>query len=246
MAVVGIDRLTPANCFYCQLKLGIDAAKKAGGVCEAVVCYSGDVADPKKTKYTLKYYMDLIDQLIAEGIHILGIKDMAGLLKPQAATKLVSTSLFTSVSFNVLYRLIKAIREKYPDVPIHVHSHDTAGIAVASMLAAAAAGADIVDVAIDSTYKYFLSRFCMVTACIRHVWPDLPTFHGSRLWGFRTKQFGHGNSLRRHPSAEPVLDSSALVVLLFRGKCPGVRLQCIRPRNAGRPVHKPHGKRVEP
>jgi pyruvate carboxylase len=71
------------------LRLGIDAAKKAGGVCEAVVCYSGDVANPKKDKYTLKYYLDLIDQLVAEGIHILGIKDMAGLLKPQAATMFV-------------------------------------------------------------------------------------------------------------------------------------------------------------
>lgn len=71
--------------FFDQLKLGIDAAKKAGGVCEAVVCYSGDVADPKKTKYTLQYYLDFVDQLVTEGIHVLGIKDMAGLLKPQAA-----------------------------------------------------------------------------------------------------------------------------------------------------------------
>lgn len=69
-----------------QLKLGIDAAKKAGGVVEAAVCYSGDVADPKKTKYTLQYYLDFVDQLVGEGIHILSIKDMAGLLKPQAAT----------------------------------------------------------------------------------------------------------------------------------------------------------------
>lgn len=68
------------------MKLGIDAAKKAGGVCEAVVCYSGDVANPKKTKYTLQYYLDLVDQLVNEGIHVLGVKDMAGLLKPQAAT----------------------------------------------------------------------------------------------------------------------------------------------------------------
>jgi len=67
------------------MKLGIDAAKRAGGVCEAVVCYSGDVADPKKTKYTLQYYMDFVDQLVAEDIHVLGIKDMAGLLKPTAA-----------------------------------------------------------------------------------------------------------------------------------------------------------------
>lgn len=68
------------------MKLGIDAAKKAGGVVEAVVCYSGDVADPRKTKYTLEYYMQFVEELVQEGIHVLGIKDMAGLLKPQAAT----------------------------------------------------------------------------------------------------------------------------------------------------------------
>ena len=68
-----------------QLKLGIDAAKKAGGVCEAVICYSGDVADPSKKKYTLEYYLDLVEQLVKEGIHVLGIKDMAGVLKPEAA-----------------------------------------------------------------------------------------------------------------------------------------------------------------
>ena len=67
------------------MRLGIDAAKRAGGVCEAVICYSGDVADPKKTKYTLQYYLDLVDELVKEGIHVLGIKDMAGLLKPEAA-----------------------------------------------------------------------------------------------------------------------------------------------------------------
>ncbi|KAF9648897.1 pyruvate carboxylase [Thelephora ganbajun] len=116
-----------------NMRLGIDAAKKAGGVVEAAVCYSGDIANPRKTKYTLQYYLDFVDQLVAEGIHVLGIKDMAGLLKPQAAKILIG-----------------AIREKHPDLPIHVHSHDTAGIATATMLAAAAAGADVVDVAIDS------------------------------------------------------------------------------------------------
>jgi pyruvate carboxylase len=79
--------------------------------------------------------LEFVDQLVNEGIHVLGIKDMAGLLKPQAATILIG-----------------AIRKKYPDLPIHVHSHDTAGIAAASMLAAAAAGADVVDVAIDSKF----------------------------------------------------------------------------------------------
>lgn len=70
------------------MRLGIDAAKKAGGVCEAVVCYSGDVANPKEKKYTLKYYLDFVDELVTEGIHILCIKDMAGLLKPEAAKML--------------------------------------------------------------------------------------------------------------------------------------------------------------
>ncbi|KAH7913063.1 carbamoyl-phosphate synthase L chain, ATP binding domain-containing protein [Hygrophoropsis aurantiaca] len=119
--------------YFENMQLGIDAAKKAGGVVEAVVCYSGDIANPKETKYTLQYYLDFIDKLVQEGVHILGVKDMAGLLKPEAAKILIG-----------------AIREKYPDIPIHVHSHDTAGIAAASMLACAAAGADVVDVAIDS------------------------------------------------------------------------------------------------
>ncbi|WFD30850.1 pyruvate carboxylase [Malassezia sp. CBS 17886] len=118
-----------------SLKLGMDAAKVAGGVVEGTVCYTGDVANPvKHPKYTLEYYMELVDELVGTGnLHVLGIKDMAGLLKPAAARMLVG-----------------AIRAKYPDLPIHVHSHDTAGIAVASMLACAAAGADVVDVAIDS------------------------------------------------------------------------------------------------
>ncbi|KAG5340934.1 hypothetical protein C0989_012447 [Termitomyces sp. Mn162] len=116
-----------------SMRLGIDAAKKAGGVVEAVVCYSGDCASPKETKYTLQYYLDFVHELVAEGIHVLGVKDMAGLLKPEAAKLLIG-----------------AIRKAHPDLPIHVHSHDTAGIAAASMIAAAAAGADVVDVAIDS------------------------------------------------------------------------------------------------
>ncbi|KAL1918699.1 uncharacterized protein VTP21DRAFT_2721 [Calcarisporiella thermophila] len=116
-----------------NMRLGIDAVKKAGGVVEATICYTGDVADKQRTKHDLNYYLNLVQELVAEGIHVLGIKDMAGLLKPEAARILVG-----------------AIREKYPDLPIHVHTHDTAGTGVASMLACAAAGADIVDVAIDS------------------------------------------------------------------------------------------------
>ncbi len=93
-----------------SLKLGIDAAKKAGGVAEGTICYTGDVANPSKhPKYTLEYYLNLTDELVKTGIHVLGIKDMAGLLKPAAARLLVG-----------------AIRKRYPDLPIHVHSHDTA------------------------------------------------------------------------------------------------------------------------
>ncbi|EJD47999.1 pyruvate carboxylase [Auricularia subglabra TFB-10046 SS5] len=131
-----------------NMRLGIDAAKKAGGVVEAAVCYSGDVANPKKKKYTLQYYLDFVDELVAEGIHILGIKDMAGLLTPTAATMLVGS-----------------IRKKYPDLPIHVHSHDTAGISAASMIAAAAAGADVVDVAIDSM-SGITSQAAMGAVCL--------------------------------------------------------------------------------
>ena len=73
-----------------QMRIGIDAAKKAGGVVEAVVCYSGDVASPRETKYTLQYYLDFVGELVGEGIHVLGVKDMAGLLKPEAARMYVS------------------------------------------------------------------------------------------------------------------------------------------------------------
>lgn len=113
--------------------LGMEAAGNAGGVVEAAISYTGDVADPSRTKYTLDYYMNLAEDLMKAGTHILSIKDMAGLLKPKAATLLIG-----------------ALRDKFPDVPIHVHTHDTAGAGVASMLACAAAGADIVDVAVDS------------------------------------------------------------------------------------------------
>jgi pyruvate carboxylase len=115
-----------------QLEVGIKAVHKAGGVVEGTVCYSGDMLNPKK-KYNLEYYMDLVGKLVDLKIHVLGIKDMAGVLKPKAATILIGT-----------------IRKKYPDLPIHVHTHDSAGTGVASMVACAYAGADAVDAATDS------------------------------------------------------------------------------------------------
>ncbi|KAG4059916.1 hypothetical protein JG687_00001522 [Phytophthora cactorum] len=116
-----------------NMKLGIDAVGAAGGIIEAAMCYTGDVSDPTRGPYNLEYYLDFVRQLVAQGIHVLAIKDMAGLLKPQAAQILIS-----------------AIRNEFPDLPIHVHTHDTAGTGVSSMLEAAYAGADAVDVASDA------------------------------------------------------------------------------------------------
>lgn len=116
-----------------NLVVGMEAARKAGGIVEGAIAYTGDVADQTRTKYDLNYYVNLSDEVVKAGAHILCIKDMAGLLKPRSATILIG-----------------ALRQRHPDVPIHVHTHDTSGNGVASMLAAADAGADIVDVAVDS------------------------------------------------------------------------------------------------
>jgi len=131
----GIDifRVFDSLNYIDNLKLGIEAAGGAGGFVEAAICYTGDISDPKKGKYTLDYYLSYAKQLAELGVHSIAIKDMAGLLKPRAATMLVS-----------------ALRKELPDMPIHVHTHDTAGSGLASMLAAADAGADVVDVAIDA------------------------------------------------------------------------------------------------
>eukprot|EP00051_Salpingoeca_urceolata_P005548 m.74266 g.74266 ORF g.74266 m.74266 type:complete len:1183 (-) comp14420_c0_seq2:68-3616(-) len=116
-----------------NLRLGIDAAGQAGGVVEGCLCYTGDVANPGKSKYNLEYYMNLAEQLVSAGAHVLCVKDMAGLLKPEAATLLIGS-----------------LRQAYPDVPIHVHTHDTGGLGVTSMIACFKAGADVVDGAMDS------------------------------------------------------------------------------------------------
>jgi len=116
-----------------NLQVGMEAVGNAGGVVEAAISYTGDISDPSKTKYTLGYYQDLANELICSGAHVLCIKDMAGLLKPRAATILVD-----------------AIRQRHPHIPIHIHTHDTSGAGVASMINCAMAGADVVDLAVDS------------------------------------------------------------------------------------------------
>ena len=125
-----------------NMELGIKAAAASGGFVEAAICYTGDVTstDPDN-KYNLEYYLDYAKKLVDLGAHALAVKDMAGLLTPRAATLLVSE-----------------LRASFPDVPIHLHTHDTSGMGVASMFAGAEAGADIVDGAIDSMSGKFIEK----------------------------------------------------------------------------------------
>jgi len=117
-----------------QLEVSTKAVlERTQGLAEVSICYTGDISDPEKhPKYSLDYYLDLAKRIEDMGAHILAIKDMAGLLKPYAAEKLIT-------------ELKKSI-----DIPIHLHTHDTAGIQSATYLKAIEAGVDVVDVAIDS------------------------------------------------------------------------------------------------
>jgi pyruvate carboxylase len=110
----------------------MEAVQKSGRICEAAVCYTGDILDPRREKYSLKYYVRLAKELESMGAHILAIKDMAGLCKPYAA-----------------WKLVKTLKEEV-GLPIHFHTHDTSGINAASILKASEAGVDAADAAISS------------------------------------------------------------------------------------------------
>ncbi|MBP9563110.1 MAG: pyruvate carboxylase, partial [Acetoanaerobium sp.] len=114
------------------MEVAIDEVRAQGKIAEACICYTGDILDPKKTKYTLEYYVAKAKEIEKAGAHILGIKDMSALLKPYAAHKLI-TALKKEIS-----------------IPIHLHTHDTTGNGVATVLMAAEAGVDIVDTAFNS------------------------------------------------------------------------------------------------
>ena len=115
-----------------NMRVAMDAVVENGKLCEGAICYTGDILDPDRAKYDLKYYVIMGQELRDAGAHVLGLKDMAGLLKPAAARV-----------------LIRALKEEV-GLPIHFHTHDTAGIACASILAAADAGVDAVDCAMDA------------------------------------------------------------------------------------------------
>ncbi|WP_105033898.1 pyruvate carboxylase [Cryobacterium aureum] len=127
---VDIFRIFDALNDVSQMRPAIDAVLNTGtALAEVALCYTGDLLDPAENLYTLDYYLRLADQIVESGAHVIGIKDMAGLLRPSAAEKLVA-----------------AFRERF-DLPVHVHTHDTPGGQLATLLAAARAGADAVDVA---------------------------------------------------------------------------------------------------
>ena len=133
-AATGMDifRIFDSLNYLPNLRVAMEAVQETHGVCEAALCYTGDILDPKRDKYSLSYYVKLAKELERMGAHVLAIKDMAGLCRPYAAEKLV-----------------RVLREE-TGLPIHFHTHDTSGIAAASVLRAADAGVDVVDLALAS------------------------------------------------------------------------------------------------
>lgn len=133
-AAQGIDifRIFDSLNWLPNMKVPMEAVRRTHGVCEAAICYTGDILDPQREKYSLKYYVEMAKELERMGAHVLAIKDMAGLCRPYAAE-----------------RLVCVLREE-TGLPVHFHTHDTSGINAASILKAAEAGVDAADGAIAS------------------------------------------------------------------------------------------------
>ena len=133
-ALTGVDvfRVFDSLNWVENMRVAMDAVIESDKVCEGSICYTGDIQDPNRAKYDLKYYVGMAKDLEAAGAHVLGLKDMAGLLKPAAARALIG-----------------ALKDEV-GLPIHFHTHDTSGIAGATILAASDAGVDAVDAAIDA------------------------------------------------------------------------------------------------
>ncbi len=134
-----------------NMRVAMDAVVESGKICEGTICYTGDILDPDRAKYDLNYYVSMGKDLKAAGAHILGLKDMAGLLKPAAARVLV-----------------RALKEEV-GLPIHFHTHDTSGASAATILAAADAGVDAADAAMDA-FSGGTSQACLgsIVEALRH------------------------------------------------------------------------------
>ncbi|MEJ0092538.1 MAG: pyruvate carboxylase [Methylocella sp.] len=152
-AAGGIDLFRVFDCLNWveNMRVSIDAVCETGKLAEGAICYTGDILDPDRAKFSLDYYVGVAKELERAGCHILGIKDMAGLLLPPAARALV-----------------KALREEV-GLPLHLHTHDTSGVSAATVLAAIDAGVDAVDLAIDSM-SGATSQPCLgsIAAALRH------------------------------------------------------------------------------
>jgi pyruvate carboxylase len=138
-----------------NMRVAMDAVIEANKVCEGTICYTGDVLDPDRAKYDIKYYVGMAKELEAAGAHVLGLKDMAGLMKPPAARALIA-----------------ALKDAV-DLPIHFHTHDTSGISAASVLAAVDAGVDAVDAAMDA-FSGATSQPCLgsIVSALEHTERD--------------------------------------------------------------------------
>ena len=138
-----------------NMRVAMDAVLESGKICEGTICYTGDILDPTRAKYDLAYYVRMGKTLKQAGAHVLGLKDMAGLLKPAAARV-----------------LIKALKDEV-GLPIHFHTHDTSGIAASTVLAACDAGVDAVDAAMDA-FSGGTSQPCLgsIVEALRHTERD--------------------------------------------------------------------------
>ncbi|MDA7592530.1 pyruvate carboxylase, partial [Rhodobacteraceae bacterium] len=156
-AAKGIDvfRIFDSLNWVENMRVAMDAVLDTNKICEASICYTGDILNPERAKYNLQYYVSMAKELEAAGAHVLGLKDMAGLLKPAAATRLIQT-LKSEIG-----------------IPIHFHTHDTSGIAASTVLAASEAGVDAVDTAMDA-FSGGTSQPCLgsIVEALRHTSRD--------------------------------------------------------------------------
>ena len=173
-----------------NMRVAMDAVIDTGRICEAAICYTGDILDPDRAKYDLKYYVDMARQLQAAGAHVLGVKDMAGLMKPAAA-----------------HALIMALKDELT-IPVHFHTHDTSGIAGASVLAAAEAGVDAADAAMDAM-SGATSQPCLgsIVEALRHTPRDTGLDIArireiSRYWGQVREQYAAFEAGVQAPASE--------------------------------------------
>ena len=173
-----------------NMRVAMDAVIESGKICEGTICYTGDLLDPARPKYDLRYYLSMGRALRDAGAHVLGLKDMAGLLKPASASILV-----------------RALKDEI-GLPVHFHTHDTGGISGASILAAGAAGVDAVDCAMDA-FSGNTAQPCLgsVVEALRHTDRDTGLDIGaireiSNYWEAVREQYAAFESGLQAPASE--------------------------------------------